>query len=471
MSRAEVLVIGGGISGLSTAWWLAQQGIPVEVWEKAPRLGGKICTNNSSGYITEQAASLLLNFRPEVDRCIEIAGLAASKQSRGKDLSRYVVRQGELTEVPMQLSKLACSSLWSRQAKLRLLAEMLMPRSRESHESVSQFISRRFGTEVLESAIEPFVAGTLASDPNRADARSVLPRLTELERRYGSITTGMLVNRIIKRRRVNTSEAFSFNQGMSELIHALSSHPLIKLKTNCTVDELQFQKGSWQIQANHSTQQRHVHHLVISTPASHAADLLFPIDSALSNLVGEIQYAPLSVVHLGFDRDQIQHPLNGSGFLTARQEKLSFNGNLWMSSLFSNRTPSGKVLLTSYVGGARHPERCGWSDDQQISAVTSDLKRLIGLRGSPDFVRIDRHHQALPLYYGDYQKRLSAINDQLGYWPGLHLVANYQGGVSVRERIFQGMKAAQRISAACESQQSEDYSRVDGIAALAASSC
>lgn len=466
MSSTEVLVIGGGISGLSTAWGLAQQGIPVEVWEKAPRLGGKICTDNNAGYITEQAASLLLNFRPEVGRCIEAAGLTASKQSRGKDLSRYVVRQGRLTEVPMQLRKLACSSLWSRQAKLRMLAEMLMPRSSRSHESVSQFISRRLGSEILESAIEPFVAGTLASDPNRADARSVLPRLTELERRYGSITAGMLINRIIKRRRINTSDAFSFNQGMSELIHALSNHPLITLKTNCTVDELHCQNGRWQIQANNGTQQRQVRHLVVSTPARHAADLLFPIDSALSSLVGEIQYAPLSVVHLGFDRDQIQHSLNGSGFLTARQDKLSFNGNLWMSSLFSNRAPSGKVLLTSYVGGARHPERSGWSDNQLTDAITADLKKFIGLQGSPDFVRIDRHAQALPLYYGNYQKRLSAITEQLERWPGLHLTANYQGGVSVRERIYQGMKTAQLISKNQALQLPTPYSRGNGVSTL-----
>jgi len=466
--QSEVLVIGGGISGLSTAWGLAQQGIPVEVWEKAPRLGGKICTNRHSGYTTEQAASLLLNFRPEIDRCIETVGLTTSKQSQGKDLSRYMVHQGRLTEVPMQFSKLARSSLWSRQAKLRLLAEVLIPRSRQSHESVSQFISRRLGQEILDSSIEPFIAGILASDPDYADAHAVLPKLTELEKHYGSITAGMFVNRIIKRRRVNTSESFSFNQGMGELIHALSNHPLIRLKTNCAVDELQFHKSRWQVQANHGAQQHHVRHLVISTPASHAADLLSPIDSTLSSLLGDIRYAPLSVVHLGFDRDQIQHPLNGSGFLTSRQEKLSFNGNLWMSSLFSDRAPTGKVLLTSYIGGARHPERYDWSEDQQISAITSDLKRLIGLRGSPEFIHIDRHHQALPLYYGNYQRRLSAITESLGNWPGLHLVANYQGGISVRERIYQGMNAAQLISKTCEPPLATPDKSKSEAAALAA---
>ncbi len=465
MSQSGAVVIGGGISGISTAWWLAQQGTPVEVWESAPRLGGKICTNNSDGYTTEQAASLLVNFRPEVDQCIETAGLTKSIRLRSNNLSRFVVHQGQLAEMPMQWSQLARSPLWSRQAKLRLLAEVLMPRSSSSHESVSQFIRRRLGSEILESAIDPFIAGTLASDPNRADARSVLPRLTELEQRYGSITAGILVNRLSKRRQVNHSEVFSFNRGMGELIDTLSHHPLIKLKTCCTLNEVQFQHGRWQLQADtpHGTQRQQTRHLVISTPASHAAELLFPVDSALSGLVGDIQYAPLSVVHLGFDRNQIQHPLNGSGFLTAHREKLSFNGNLWMSSLFSNRTPPGKILLTSYVGGGRHPERAGWSEGQLINSITSDLKQLIGLHGSAEFIRIDRHPQALPLYYGNYQKRLSAITRQLEQWPGLYLVANYRGGVSIRERIYQGMRAAQQITQTCETDAPATCSSMGGL--------
>lgn len=444
----EVLIIGGGISGLSTAWWLARQGIEVELWEKDALPGGKIKTDHTDGYVTEQAASLLVNFRPEVDRLIEEIGLVDTKQSRGQDMRRYLVDSGQLTEVPMRLHRLIRSPLWSRGTKLKLLAECLVPRH-SGPESVSNFIRRRLGREILETTLEPFIAGTLASDPDLADARTVLPRLTELERRYGSLSAGIFINRIIKRRRINQSEAFSFSGGMEQLITRLAATPGIELKTRYKLEGISYENNCWQLQAStpFGTQYRQVRQLVLSTPAHHAAEALFPVDAALSALLSGIEYTPLSVLHLGFDRSQIAHPLDGSGFLTPRREQLSFNGNLWMSSLFADRAPEGKALLSSYIGGARHPQRFAWSDARTTDAVCADLKALIGLGGDPEFLRIDRHRRALPLYHGDYLGRLSEISRCLAKQPGLHLAANYIGGVSVRERIFQGMKTAQAIAA------------------------
>jgi oxygen-dependent protoporphyrinogen oxidase len=447
MSDTEVLIIGGGISGLSTAWWLAQQGITVELWEKAPEPGGKIHTDQDSGYTTEQAASLLVNFRPEIDRLIRDTALSQAKESRGPNMKRYLVNNGQLTELPMQFRRLARSSLWSRQSKLRLLAECLVPRH-HGPQSVSHFIQRRLGREILESALEPFVAGTLASDPDLADARAVLPRLIKLEQRYGSISAGLLINRIIKRRRINRSEAFSFNGGMRRLIDALAATPGIRLRTGYALEGIGYENNRWQLQAStpFGSQYRQVRQLVLCTPAHHTAELLSPVDPALGGLLRGIDYAPLSVLHLGFDRSQITHPLDGSGFLTPRSEQLSFNGNLWMSSLFSGRAPKGKALLSSYLGGARHPERYDWSEARAGDAVCADLQRLIGLAGEPEYLRLDRHQRALPLYHGDYLGRLDEISNCLARLPGLHLTANYIGGVSARERIFQGMKTADAIA-------------------------
>lgn len=181
MGEPKTLVIGGGISGLSTAWWLAQQGVGVELWERGPRPGGKIHTRREAGYTTEQAAGLVMNFRAETDRLIEAAGLSAHKHSRGGQMRRYLVHRGELTEVPMQIGAMARSPIWSRSCKLRLLTEILVPKGGDPRETVSEFITRRLGREILETAMDPFVSGTLASEPDFANAQTVLPRLTELD--------------------------------------------------------------------------------------------------------------------------------------------------------------------------------------------------------------------------------------------------------------------------------------------------
>ncbi len=192
----------------------------------------------------------------------------------------------------------------------------------------------------------------------------------------------------------------------------------------------------------------HACHLVLSIPAPAAARLVSPLDPALAGLLGGIRYSPLAVVHLGLDRERIDHPLNGSGFLVPGREKLSFNGNLWLGSLFPDRAPEGHTLLTSYVGGAGHPERAEWDEQRLVDTLLGELKGLLGLSGSLDYLNIDRHAQALPQYHGSYSARLRAMAQCLAQWPGLHLTANYRGGVSVRDRIVQGALTARHIASA-----------------------
>ena len=450
MSDTQVLIIGGGISGLSTAWWLTQSGIDVELWEADGEAGGKIRSTREQGYLTERAAGLLVNFRPQVDQLIRRAGLEGRKRGRNHGLNRYLVHRGRLAVVPMRLPALALSPLWSRQAKLRLLREILIPRGGGSDESVADFIRRRLGDEILETAIDPFVTGTLASDPDRASARAVLPRLTALEQRYGSITLGMLVNRVLKRRRANLADTFSFQDGMSDLIRALSGTPGLRLRTGTRAEGVERTADGWQATAATPLGPRRVraHQLVICTPADSAATLLRPLDRELASGLAEIEYAPLSVLHLGLARHRIRHPLDGSGFLVPRREGLAFNGNLWMSHLFPDRAPAGQVLLSSYIGGARNPRQAGRPLQQLLDDTLGGLERLLGLRGDPDYVRLDRHPRALPLYHGDYPAHTAAIGERLTRHPGLYLSANYLGGVSVRERLFQGLQTARRIERA-----------------------
>ena len=451
MTDTQVLIIGGGISGLSTAWWLAQKGVKAEVWESAPNPGGKIRTTEEAGYMTERAAGLLVNFRPEIDHLINQSGLTAAKQTRPDDLNRYVVHKGQLTAVPMQFASLASSPLWSWRAKMRLLFEGVIPRGSEPDESASRFITRRLGKEMLETAFDPFIAGTLASDPSQAEARSVLPRLTALEQRYGSVTLGVLINSLIKKkkRRANSADSFSFKGGMSDLITTLSATPGVRLRCNMEVKGVTPVGNEWHVHACSADgdHYRQVPQLVITTPADTAASLLADLDRRLSTLLAQICYTPISIAHIGIDNRQISHPLDGTGFLVPGRAQLNFNGNLWMSRLFPGRAPEGKVLLTSYLGGARHPEIAEWSDDKVAGELLSQLSPLIGLKGEPDYIRIDRHIRGLPVYHGQYQARLEKIRALLSNYSGLHLTANYLDGVSIRDRIYQGSRTADAILA------------------------
>jgi oxygen-dependent protoporphyrinogen oxidase len=467
MNDADVLIVGGGISGLASAWWLAQEGFKVEVWEASERMGGKIRSHRDGGYLTESAANMVMNFRPEVSEFLAESGLQQDKQFRSEaaQTRRYLLDSGQLKSISMNPSSLFLSGLFSLKGCLRLLAEPFAPSAKGGEETVSEFITRRLGREVLEKAIEPFVAGTLAGDPDRASAAATLPRLVALERRYGSITAGILVNRLLRRKTACVNEIFSFKNGMETLVDGLSRTPGVRIRTGHKVNEMEPCENGWRVSASTGSGgcTLNVRHTVLSAPASAAAELLQPLSAELALLLDEIDYAPVSVVHMGFDRGKVAHPLTGAGFLVPRgagsadkadfpingnlriHSGLAINGNLWMSSLFDGRAPAGKVLLTSYLGGSRRPEAAAWDEQRSVDETCAALQPLLGITGDPEMVRVDRHPQALPLYNGAHQARELAIAGHLERLPGLHLEGNYRGGVSVRDRIARGQALAKSI--------------------------
>jgi oxygen-dependent protoporphyrinogen oxidase len=449
MSDVEVLVVGGGISGLATAWWLSRLGVDVEVWEASARAGGKIRTQRAQGFVTEEAAALVMRFRPEVDGLVDRLGLAGAKLGRSPAANRYLVTDGKLAAVPMRLGAMIASPLWSWRGKLRLLAEPFVGRGCRDDESVTEFVTRRLGREVLERAMEPYVAGPLASDPDLAEARSVLPRLTALERRYGSLTAGVLSHQAMRRRTACAAEGFSFRRGMSTLVDALAGDLGSRVRLALEVDAVEPRNGGWRVEARSASGCAAVNarHVVLCVPADSSARTLAPIDGELSDLLHGIAYAPVGVVHLGFASEEVTHPLDGTGFLVPRSEGGALTGCLWASSLFSGRAAPGRALVTCYIGGARLPQAIEWDDDRTVSTVLGELHGLLGLRSDPVLVRIHRHPRALPLYHGAHQARLEAIDRRLRALPGLHLEGNYRGGVSVQDRIAGGRAVAARIVA------------------------
>lgn len=455
MTDTDVLIVGGGISGLATAWWLSRAGISTMLWEQQARPGGKIISDHIDGYLVEQGATMVMNFHPEVDQFITATGLDALKIRRDAlaEEKRYLMQRGRLVTVPTQLGRIPFTSAWSLQGKLRMLLEPLIKKGGSEIETVSEFIRRRLGNELLETAIEPFISGILASDPDRANAYTAIPRLTALEQRYGSIFKGIIANKLRRRRTAMKSEVFSFQGGMSALIKRLSDTLRMTANTGFqslySVTGAQRNDGVWVIHADSPTGSQTITagQLVLCTPASVSASLLRESDAELSYLLAGIKYAGMAVVHLGFDLANIGHPLNGSGFLVPRGEALTINGNLWMSAIFPNRAPSGKALLTTYLGGSRHPDALDWSDTRSVDAVLGDIRSVLGIRGEPEMVRVHRDRRALPLYHGSYFRRCSAIKKRLEQFPGLHLQANYLGGISVRDRLVTSKATATQIMA------------------------
>ncbi|MFZ2651035.1 MAG: protoporphyrinogen oxidase [Burkholderiaceae bacterium] len=447
MSALDVLVVGGGISGLAVAHSLARSGLAVEVWEGAERVGGKIRTVQRQGYRLESAASMVVNLRGEIDNFLRGCGLEASKRARAPTAMRYVLDADQLHEVPTRLGALLTTPLFSTLGKLRLLAEPLARRGSNPEESVAEFVIRRLGKEFLEKAFEPYVAGPLASDVDLAEARATTPRLAALEKQYGSLAIGALLGRLGRRGGAGRPEMFSFAGGMQTLVDVLARAGGFRVREQLRVSEVWPVSGGWMTKgvidgAVHTAFSRQ---LVLSLPADAAASVLEGLDGELAGLLRGIEYAPVNVVHTAFDRSKIAHPLNGSGFLVPRRSAFAANGCLWMSSLFPDHAPQGRVLFSTYVGGARNPGAASWSAARTSDVVAHMLREVLGVVAAPEMLHIESHARALPLYHGRYSQRLADVDQRLASLPGLYLEANYKGGVSVRDRILCAAAAASRI--------------------------
>jgi len=448
MREIETLIVGGGISGIATAWQLDYLGNEVEVWESDNRIGGKIKTEQNDGYITEQAASMVLNFRPEVSKFLQESGLENHKLLRTPTAKRYLINNGNLQEMPMKMAGMLSSPLWSLKGKLRLMLEPFILKGGNENESVADFIRRRLGNEMLDKALGAYISGTLASDPEKADSYSVLPHLTALERQYGSLTAGVFARKVINKKKASVTEGFSFKGGMSTMVQELSKQLGSSIHTGYKITEISPHKKGWLVNAEtpHGERSCYTKNLILSTPATVAAQLLKPLNSELHKLIDEIEYAPLSIVHLAYNKKNIKHDVDGTGFLTPFHEKLTLNGSMWMHSLFSERAPQGQVLLSNYIGGSRHPEIVSQPEQYQVDTVSKELQSLLGIKGDPEWMRVNKHTQALPLYHGNYTVRQQAIARQLVSMSGLYLQANYLGGVSIRDRLVCARALAKQLN-------------------------
>jgi len=447
----NIIVIGGGISGLSTAFWLRQKGYEVTVLECDARAGGVIRSERIKGYTIDHAANCLMNFLPEVNHLIETVGLTGEQVFRKQGANkRYLLKQGRPQAVPLTPKEIFTSSFWPWSAKLRMVMEPLIPASSpDAEETVAGFIRRRFGREFLEQAIDPFVAGTLSGDPERTCVQSAMPKFYGLEQKHGSVIRGAIANKLAGIRTRCPVQMSSFRTGMEALPMAIARYLGDRVLTGARVNSIERIGQRWVVTAVYagSMMQIEADAVVTAVPAQAAAQLLTPLSDLLADQLRGIVYAPMGVLTLGFRVQDIAHPLDGIGCLVPGRENRKLLGSLWNSSLFAHRAPEGRVLLTCYLGGMRNSEMLKHDDQRLTDLAMSDLGKMLGIKGEPEFVRLIRHERGLPQYHLGHQQRLATMNEQLSLLPGLYLTGNYIDGVSVRDRIARGKQLAERIFA------------------------
>ncbi len=459
MENHSVIIIGGGISGLTTAWWLHKAGHDVVVLEREKNVGGTMRTIRDNGWLIETGPNSALETTPLFktlcnDFHLENEFIYANEKSD----NRYILKNGALYPLPMTPVKFLKSHLWSMPGKFRLLKEPFIGKANRE-ETIAEFVTRRLGKEFLDYAINPFVAGVYAGSPEQLSVRAAFPKLYALEEKYGGLFKGQIKGARERKKRAekakDRSRLFAFRHGIETLPNALSKALGEKIKTGVSIKSLSMKAMNntgrslcYEITGseNGHAVQFTASAVIFAVPSYNAAELLQPVNAMLAESLSKIFYPPVAEIFLGFRESQIGIPLDGFGFLVPAKERRKILGTIWSSALFPERAPNGYVALTTFAGGSRQPEILDASDEKLAALVGDELRSIMKITGEPAYTRVTRWHRAIPQYHLGHLSIVEQIEQFEAEHPGFFLSGNFRGGIAVGDCVINSEKISKKVS-------------------------
>lgn len=444
----EIVVIGAGLTGLSTAFHLHRQGRDVVILEKADRVGGQIHTYHENGFTFESGPNTGVVSFPEVAELFQmLEGSCQLEIARESSKRRLIWKGNRFHELPCSPVSAITTPLFRLSDKFRILGEPWRKKGTDPDEPVGALAARRLGKSFYEYAVDPFVSGVYAGDPMKLTTRYALPKLYNLEANYGSFIRGAIAKAKepkTDRDRLATKKVFSAVGGLQRLVEALSKDLRIitganNLKVMSTAD------GQWSCTYNGT--EEIVCRKVVTTVGAYALPALLPfIPEAQMQKMSNLFYAPIIQVILGVKNARgLDFPAFG-GLVPSKEQKRVL-GILFPSSCFEQRCPDGGALYSYFIGGARHTDYLQKSDDEireiTLEAFHSMLKYPADMQ--PDLLRIFRHEHAIPQYWSDSGERFATIEALQQQYPGLILAGNMRDGIGMGNRIHQGATIANSI--------------------------
>jgi protoporphyrinogen/coproporphyrinogen III oxidase len=445
----HVLVIGAGIAGLACAYRLHRLGVSVSLVEEAARAGGLIGTIQQNGFLFESGPQSFSGTDEILDLAREL-GIESEICKADPRAPRYVLRRGRLLKVPTSPQAMLSTSLLGLGARWKIASEPFgRTRPPSQEESVAEFVRRKFGREILEYLVSPFVSGIYAGDSEKLSLRAAFPTLEEWERRYGSVLRGVMKSRPSKGQRKGPVALCSFRRGLATLIETLAAKLGDRLHLGARAEELRArdegERYEIRVKRNGLVETAAADAVVLATPAYASAHLISSISPSLSKVLSGIAYAPVAVVASGYHARQIRVLIDGFGVLIPRAEKIRTLGIVWNSSLFPDRAGAGRVILTGIAGGATDPGIVDLPEDEIARIVQHDSEEILDITGSPIETAVWKHPKALPQYNLGHGHAVRAIRDAEHSIPGLYVAGNFLNGPSLGKCIEKGFETAEAV--------------------------
>lgn len=474
-TRRRIAVLGGGIAGLAAAYVLAQarqDGAPIEEFliEAQSCLGGVIRTETVDGFVIEAGPDSFLTEKPATAALCHELGLGDSLLgSNDSDRRTYILHKGKLVPFPDGLMLLAPTRTWPivktpllpLRAKFAIVSEWLMspPDNQVADESVADFVSRHFGSAMLENIADPLLAGVYGGDSASLSVRSVLSRFWQMEKQYGSLTRGTLKARRQRKleagkdtlaRQAMTPPLFTtLKNGLGQMIEALNknlerSRTFLGQHVLAVEPELVNSETHYRIRCDGDISYQ-ADAIIFALPAFECSRLLAGLDALLAESLGKIPYNSAMTVALGYDAETARRLPPGFGFLVPRKENRRLLACTFVHAKFSHRAPAGCALLRCFLGGSRDPDVLNLSDQAIVALVRQELAAILNLSAEPLFSRVHRSPRAMAQYVVGHEEIVSRIHTRLDQHPGIALAGNAYSGIGISDCVRTGRVAAERV--------------------------
>lgn len=434
-------IIGGGISGLSAAFWLSNHekssNYSITLLEKSEKFGGSIDTFTSDGFTVEAGPNGFLDSKPHTSKLFTDAGLA-DKLLKSNDAARrrFIMRNNKLQKLPEGSIEFFKSELLSLKGKLRLASEMFITKKTDNtDETVANFARRRLGAEALDYMIGPMVAGIFAGDPEKMSLKSCFPVIHNLEIEYGG-----LIKALIKKRKKSSSASgpggilTSYEGGLQSAINDLVSkckEQNVIFENNTEVISVEKFNNQYSVQTSKGLYT--FDKLIVTTPAYTASKFLEPLDSTLGKQLGKIPYSPIFVAGLGFKSQDVKDDMDGFGYLIPVNENQKILGALYTSSIFPERAPMGCKLIRVLVGGDRNHWINDKSEEELIQIALQSTQNIIEHNMKPDTIQTCRSLKAIPQYRPGHSEIVDTIENICSDLGNIYIGGNILYGVGLND--------------------------------------
>ncbi len=453
-THIDIAIIGAGLTGLTTAFWLTRAGKKIQIIERQDRAGGQIRTFQENGFVYESGPNTGVVSYPEVAELFAaLSPDCTLETAREESKKRWIWKGNKFHALPSGLVSAVTTPLFTLYDKFRILGEPFRAKGTNPDESVAELAARRLGKSFVDYAVDPFLSGVYAGNPHTLVTRHALPKLYNLEQDYGSFIKGSIAKAKLpksERDKLATKKVFSAVGGLERLAEALVK-AIGKEQITLLASEVKIQPQDKQWLITYRTpegEQSLIANKVVTTCGAYALPDLLPfIPKEDIGQISNLHYAPIIQASVGFHNTRGLQ-FGAFGGLVPSKEKKDVLGILFPSACFVGRSPEEGALFSFFIGGVRHADMLDWSDEKLKDMILKNIHSMLKFPADaqPDLIKIHRHQKAIPQYEKSSEARFKMIEELQTRYPGLILAGNIKGGIGMADRIRQATGIAKELA-------------------------